>query len=179
MNPLLNSIKLKRMPADPVGFIPLIAKGITSLESAGGISFLPIPVRSPEHDANMPINLIEILPSAEEAQQLLEFYLARLESPCGMGAIRPVTLDEVFYCLTEYQIAMNNQLAEPVRKLLIHMDVLPVVVCYSQKAWNDTALAQINYQLFGLIGPGRRAAVGDLSRYLQAVRSNKISGKSR
>ena len=116
----------------------------------------------------MGTNLIEIMPSPKDAQDLLEFYLTRLTPRCGIGRILPLTLDAVFVGLTHCQLALSDK-AEPVRKLLIHIHVLPVVVCHSDKPWNHLRLAETNYQLFELINSEDRQAVGDLARYLEAT----------
>ena len=178
MNPILHSIKLKRLPADPVGYVPVMARGIYSLESPGGISFLPIIVRSSREAGDMPMSLIEIMPSREEAQELLEFYLARFTPSCGMGTIRPVTLAEVFFCLSAHQVAVNDRLAEVIQNLFFNIRELPVVSCHWQMSWKDTWLAKTNYRLVGVIGKKCRQTMREVSRYLKAARGKKISGKA-
>ena len=100
MKKLLSTLRRKNLPPDPVGFMILMAPGITIQESHERIPFKAVSFKPP-HDYSKE-RVIEILDCAAEAQCLLDFCLLQEKHLTGensVGMVRPVSLHELCECL--------------------------------------------------------------------------------
>lgn len=144
-----------------IGFIVLIVN--TPLDSVRcQISLLPASASGKGRPA------VEVMPTQNDAQKLLEFYLLRMSPGSGMGKTKGVRLDDVLALLRAFDLIMPGPLMILIEQLLLGVGVKAKTTRYrSPKGWRHVRLKQSNLWLLSLKNDCQWASVRKLALHLR------------
>lgn len=155
---MLTPAQLKKLPVDPVGFAPELHSDCLPIASRTIHKFDFFPAAFP---------LVEVFPGAEEAQSVLEFYLARQK--CGVGRVTPVSLAQLIVYAAHDTIIIPHSLVLVLNKVLARARVSAMASHHAGQSWQDLPVARLPFCTYRSY-PDQRAAACDLARYLRTVR---------
>lgn len=181
MKELLAKLNLRRLPKDPIGFVPIIARGVTIEQNLGPMPFRIMIRDDPQSQPETWERVIEVMATPEDAQILLEAYLSHFSFPRytkAVGMIRPFRLHEFFEAILKYRVAVPMHLGPAIKKILLHVHIVPRIYYDRLDHWQLPKLRNKEWQQFGLL-PMQVKAVSELAAYLRRHSQREIRSPRR
>lgn len=155
---MLTRAQIKKLPPDPVGFTPLLHRHCFNRVPAAFLRLTYLPAAFP---------LLEVMPGANEAEELLGFYLSR--RTIGSGLVTPVSLAEVIIYAAHDTIVVPHPLLLILNRVLAYVRVSAMASHYGEMPWHHLPYAHSPYCTYRVY-PDQRAEACELARYLRDLR---------
>jgi hypothetical protein len=121
----------------PIGYVVAIERRGLMNRAGTDVVFVPLSACILQRP------IVEVLPTHDSAQRLLEKYLARhREIRCG--TVQQVRLEQILACLLQGSVAAVFEVAEGVKDWLVRKRIVTYLTCYERRSFGPKLLADVN-----------------------------------
>jgi hypothetical protein len=161
---MLSPSQIRRLPADPFGFLPLIHSPVAKSP------FRLLLIKDENHCAHPGRDILEITETQADSQKLLEFYLRRGYGTSG--TVKSVGLRDVLACTLKVRIALPSEKAKYLNALLRQIRVDSLLSYYAKRPWQETPMGKHHYLLLYVFADDR-SKVRQFSKFLRSRKSSR------